>query len=58
MIAALIPLLFGILLEWPARVVVPLLVAVGFGAFTKPTGAIRTPADHIGMLLDQLRLEG
>ncbi|TWF93987.1 hypothetical protein [Saccharopolyspora dendranthemae] len=57
-IAALIPLLFGLLLEWPAWVVVPLLVGVGFGAFKKLTGAIRTPADHVGMLLDQLGLQG
>lgn len=54
-IAALIPLLFGVLLEWPAWEVVPLLASVGLGAFKKLT---RTPADHVGMLLDQLGLPG
>ncbi|TDD83877.1 hypothetical protein E1202_24535 [Saccharopolyspora karakumensis] len=56
---AAIPLFFGRLLEWPARVVVPLLAAaVGFGVFTKLTGGLPTPSDHVGMLLDQLGLHG
>ncbi|MEB3368585.1 hypothetical protein [Saccharopolyspora mangrovi] len=57
-IAALIPVVFGWLLEWPVWVVVPLLVAVGWGVFQKLAGGLPTPSDHVGMLLDQLGLHG
>ncbi|WP_406692094.1 hypothetical protein REH65_09000 [Saccharopolyspora sp. ID03-671] len=57
-IAALIPVVFGLVLEWPAWVVVPLLACVGWGVFKKLTGGARTPSDHVGMLLDQLGLHG
>lgn len=57
-IAALIPLVFGLLLEWPVWVVVPLLAAVGWGVFKKLAGGLPTASDHVGMLLDQLGLHG
>ncbi|GAA0522539.1 hypothetical protein GCM10011581_34120 [Saccharopolyspora subtropica] len=54
--AALLPLLLGLLLEWSAWVTVPLFFAVLAGIYQKLMHGTKTPSDHVGILLDKIGL--
>ncbi|ASU79967.1 hypothetical protein CDG81_18775 [Actinopolyspora erythraea] len=55
-IAFALPLVLGLLLGWPAWVIVPLLVLVLVGIYRKLVYGPRTVADQVGALLDKIGL--
>jgi hypothetical protein len=55
-IAALLPLVLGLVLSWPAWITVPLFAAVCYGTYQKLMHGTRTPSDHVGVILDKIGL--
>ncbi|PRW61970.1 hypothetical protein [Actinopolyspora mortivallis] len=55
-IAFVLPLVLGLLLRWPAWVIVPLLVLVLVGIYRKLVYGTYTAVDQVGVLLDKLGL--
>ncbi|KAA5830078.1 hypothetical protein ABT337_09720 [Saccharopolyspora hirsuta] len=54
--AAVLPLVLGLLLEWPGWVTVPLFAGVLYGIYRKLMHGTRTASDHVGILLDKIGL--
>ncbi|MDA3647041.1 hypothetical protein LZ318_13735 [Saccharopolyspora indica] len=55
-LAAVLPLVLGLLLGWPAWVTVPLCAAVLYGIYQKLMHGTRTASDHVGIVLDKIGL--
>ncbi|PKW15388.1 hypothetical protein [Saccharopolyspora spinosa] len=55
-LAAVIPLVLGLLLQWPALVTVPLFAAVLYGIYRKLMHGNKTTSDHVGVVLDRIGL--
>ncbi|TVT56619.1 hypothetical protein FNH05_08265 [Amycolatopsis rhizosphaerae] len=55
-VAAVLPLVLGWLLAWPAWVTAPVFVLVAAGIYRKLRHANPSAADHVGALLDKIGL--
>ncbi|MBB5156420.1 hypothetical protein [Saccharopolyspora phatthalungensis] len=55
-LAALLPLVLGLVLGWSAWITVPLFAAVITGVYQKLMHGTRTPSDHVGVVLDKIGL--
>jgi hypothetical protein len=57
-IAAVMPLVLGLVLGWSAWITVPLFVAILAGIYRKLMYGTRTTSDHVGVVLDKIGLYG
>lgn len=55
-VALVLPIVIGILLRWPAWVTVLVFGAVVYGVYQRLRHGMKTAADHVGALLDQIGL--